>query len=82
MTAQYLHIGTMHAIKEHKGISEQIRHMERQLRDMEADSSWRGTPGEEQTLKGIDRYKVKKTSSPSPPTIRFYLSVSQAEILM
>ncbi|GAA5952757.1 hypothetical protein JCM3765_002266 [Sporobolomyces pararoseus] len=59
LTAQYLHIGTMHAIKEHKGISEQIRHMERQLRDMEADSSWRGTPGEEQTLKGIDRYKKK-----------------------
>ncbi|GAA6010598.1 hypothetical protein JCM11491_002989 [Sporobolomyces phaffii] len=59
LTAQFLHIGTMHAIKEHKGISEQIGHMNRQLREMEADTSWRGTPGEEQALKAIDRYKKK-----------------------
>ncbi|GAA5912608.1 ubiquitin conjugation factor core domain-containing protein [Sporobolomyces salmoneus] len=59
LTAQYLHIGTMHAIKEHKGISEQISHMNRQLREMEADTSWRGSPGEEQALKAIDRYKKK-----------------------
>lgn len=58
LTAQYLHIGTMHAIKEHKGISEQISHMNRQLREMEADSSWRGTPAEAQALNAIDRYKV------------------------
>ncbi|GAA5939856.1 ubiquitin-ubiquitin ligase UFD2 [Sporobolomyces koalae] len=59
LTAQFLHIGPMHAIKEHKGISEQIQHMNRQLRDMEADTSWRGSPNEEQTLKGIERYKKK-----------------------
>ncbi|GAA5833631.1 hypothetical protein JCM3766R1_002595 [Sporobolomyces carnicolor] len=59
LTAQYLHIGTMHAIKEHKGISEQIGHMNRQLREMEADSSWRGTPAEAQALNAIDRYKKK-----------------------
>jgi len=59
LTAQFLHIGPMHAIKEHKGISQQISHMNRQLRDMEADTSWRGSPGEEQALKGIERYKVR-----------------------
>ncbi|GAA5886450.1 hypothetical protein JCM16303_001413 [Sporobolomyces ruberrimus] len=59
LTAQFLHIGTMHAIKEHKGISEQITHMNRQLKEMEADTSWRGTPGEEQALKAIDRFKKK-----------------------
>jgi len=62
LTAQFLHIGPMHAIKEHKGISQQISHMNRQLRDMEADTSWRGSPGEEQALKGIERYKVSSLS--------------------
>lgn len=42
LCAQYLHIGPMHAIKEHKGISQQVSHMQRQLNDMEADSTWRG----------------------------------------
>lgn len=32
----------MHATKEHKGIGQQISHMQRQLNDMEADSTWRG----------------------------------------
>lgn len=38
----YLHIGVMHTIKEHKGISQQIRHEERQVAEIEADSTWRG----------------------------------------
>ncbi|GAA6060451.1 hypothetical protein JCM10212_000044 [Sporobolomyces blumeae] len=59
LCAQFLHIGPMHAIKEHKGISQQISHMMRQLKEMEADQSWRGTPGEEQAVKAIDRYKKK-----------------------
>lgn len=32
----------MHTIKEHKGISQQLNHMKRQLADMEADTTWRG----------------------------------------
>ena len=42
LCAQILHIGPMHAIKEHKGIGQQISHMQRQLNEMEADQTWRG----------------------------------------
>lgn len=42
LCAQFLHIGPMHAIKEHKGIGQQISHMQRQLNEMEADQTWRG----------------------------------------
>ncbi|POY75438.1 hypothetical protein BMF94_1509 [Rhodotorula taiwanensis] len=59
LCAQFLHIGPMHATKEHKGIGQQISHMQRQLNDMEADSTWRGTPQEAQMQTGIDRYKKK-----------------------
>ncbi|GJN94371.1 hypothetical protein Rhopal_007450-T1 [Rhodotorula paludigena] len=59
LCAQYLHIGPLHAIKEHKGIGQQVSHMQRQLNDMEADSTWRGTPQEAATQAGIDRYKKK-----------------------
>lgn len=38
----YLHIGPMHTIKEHKGITQQLSHMKRQLDDMMADTTWRG----------------------------------------
>lgn len=41
LCAQYLHIGPMHAVKEHKGIGQQVSHMQRQLNEMEADSTWR-----------------------------------------
>ncbi|GAA5912015.1 hypothetical protein JCM5296_007322 [Sporobolomyces johnsonii] len=59
LCAQYLHIGPMHAIKEHKGMGQQISHMQRQLQEMEADQSWRGTPNEAATQRGIDKYKKK-----------------------
>ncbi|BGO95650.1 Ubiquitin conjugation factor E4 [Rhodotorula toruloides] len=59
LCAQYLHLGPMHAIKEHKGIGQQVSHMQRQLNDMEADSTWRGTPQEAATKAGIERYKKK-----------------------
>ncbi|BGP03526.1 E4 ubiquitin-protein ligase UFD2 [Rhodotorula toruloides] len=59
LCAQYLHIGPMHAVKEHKGIGQQVSHMQRQLNDMEADSTWRGTPQEAATKAGIERYKKK-----------------------
>ncbi|KAI5478750.1 ubiquitin conjugation factor E4 B [Pseudohyphozyma bogoriensis] len=59
LCCQYLHIGTMHSIKEHKGLTDQLRHMKRQLNDMEADTTWRGTPGEAATQAQIDRYKKK-----------------------
>ncbi|GAA5956492.1 hypothetical protein JCM8115_000586 [Rhodotorula mucilaginosa] len=59
LCAQFLHIGPMHAIKEHKGIGQQISHMQRQLNEMEADQTWRGTPQEAATQAGIDRYKKK-----------------------
>lgn len=42
LCCSYLHIGVMHTIKEHKGISQQIRHEERQVAEIEADSTWRG----------------------------------------
>ncbi|GAA5985530.1 hypothetical protein JCM10908_007012 [Rhodotorula pacifica] len=59
LCAQFLHIGPMHAIKEHKGIGQQVSHMQRQLNEMEADQNWRGTPQEASTQAGIDRYKKK-----------------------
>lgn len=42
LCAQYLHIGPLHAIKEHKGMRQQVSHMTRQLADIEADTTWRG----------------------------------------
>ncbi|GAA5900931.1 hypothetical protein JCM8208_007568 [Rhodotorula glutinis] len=59
LCAQYLHLGPLHAIKEHKGIGQQVSHMVRQLADTEADSTWRGTPQEAATQASLDRYKKK-----------------------
>ncbi|TNY19299.1 ubiquitin elongating factor core-domain-containing protein [Rhodotorula diobovata] len=59
LCAQYLHIGPLHAIKEHKGMRQQVSHMTRQLADIEADTTWRGTPQEAATQAGLDRYKKK-----------------------
>lgn len=42
LCCSYLHIGIMHTIKEHKGYRQQLRHEERQIAEIEADSTWRG----------------------------------------
>ncbi|SGY17721.1 BQ5605_C015g07870 [Microbotryum silenes-dioicae] len=55
----YFRLGIMHAIKEHKGFSQQIRHMTRELADMETDQTYRGTPGEARALAEIERYKKR-----------------------
>lgn len=38
---------------------QQISHMGRQIAEMEADTTWRGTPGEQQTLAQIEQAKVR-----------------------
>ncbi|GAA6057987.1 hypothetical protein JCM3770_004600 [Rhodotorula araucariae] len=59
LCAQYLHLGPLHAIKEHKGIGQQVSHMQRQLADIEADRSWRETPQAAATQASLDRYKKR-----------------------
>ncbi|KAM0754000.1 hypothetical protein T439DRAFT_298470 [Meredithblackwellia eburnea MCA 4105] len=56
----YLHIGPMHAIREHKGYEQQASHLRRQMNELEADTTWRGTPNEAQTQAMIDRVKKKR----------------------
>ncbi|KAM0790391.1 hypothetical protein ACM66B_003273 [Microbotryomycetes sp. NB124-2] len=60
LTTAFLHIGPMHAIKEHKGMVQQVRYEERQIADIEHDSTWRGTPREAQTQTAIDRLRARK----------------------
>ncbi|ORY88496.1 ubiquitin elongating factor core-domain-containing protein [Leucosporidium creatinivorum] len=60
LCCSYLHIGIMHTIKEHKGYRQSIRHEERQIADIEADSTWRGTPGEAAAQAQLDRLKARK----------------------
>ncbi|GAA5865602.1 hypothetical protein JCM8547_007662 [Rhodosporidiobolus lusitaniae] len=64
LTAHYLHIGPMHAIKEHKGYGQQISHMGRQLREMEreVEGMEAGADGgrEKERARGeVERYKKK-----------------------
>ncbi|GAA5820843.1 hypothetical protein JCM11251_001840 [Rhodosporidiobolus azoricus] len=60
LTAQYLHIGPMHAIKEHKGYGQQISHMNRQLKDMEAEvEAAPAGQGRDRGREAIERYKRK-----------------------
>ncbi|GAA5905285.1 hypothetical protein JCM6882_003736 [Rhodosporidiobolus microsporus] len=60
LTAQYLHIGPMHAIKEHKGYGQQISHMQRQLRDMEAEvEAAPAGAGRDRGREQVERYKKK-----------------------
>ncbi|BGP43552.1 Ubiquitin conjugation factor E4 [Rhodotorula kratochvilovae] len=59
LCAQYLHLGPLHAIKEHKGIGQQVSHMQKQLAEMEGDTSWRGTPQEAAMQASVDRYKAR-----------------------
>lgn len=64
LTAQFLHIGPMHAIKEHKGYREQIRHMSRQLKDMEAEiEAAPAGAGRERGRAEVEQYKVRLRSS-------------------
>ncbi|KAK4046180.1 Ubiquitin conjugation factor E4 [Microbotryomycetes sp. JL201] len=60
LTATFLHIGLMHVIKEHKGMVQQIRFEERQIADIEHDSTWRGTPQEGPTQAAVDRLRSRK----------------------
>ncbi|GAA6034754.1 hypothetical protein JCM8097_001153 [Rhodosporidiobolus ruineniae] len=61
LCAQYLHLGPLHAIKEHKGYGDQIRHMERNLRDMEEEISRLpdGDAGRERGRGEVERYKKR-----------------------
>ncbi|GAA5972811.1 hypothetical protein JCM11641_003951 [Rhodosporidiobolus odoratus] len=72
LTAQYLHIGPMHAIKEHKAISQQISHMQRQLREMEEEVN-RESDG--QGRGELERYKKKLES------YRSYLLAFEVQLL-
>ena len=42
LCASFLHTGPMHAIKEHKGLMQQLSQMKRHIDDLEADTTWRG----------------------------------------
>lgn len=53
----YQHIGLCHAIRAHKSIEQNLSHYERELRDMEADTTWHGTPDEAAVRASIDRLK-------------------------
>ncbi|KAL8293009.1 hypothetical protein RQP46_000703 [Phenoliferia psychrophenolica] len=60
LSTAFFHIGPMSAIKEHKGLGQQLNQMKRQIEEIEADTTWRGTPGEAQTQSEIDRAKKRR----------------------
>lgn len=59
------HIGVMHSIKARKHIEQNISHYRRELGDMEADTTWRGSPNEALVQAQIDKYKKRITKEKS-----------------
>ncbi|GAA6013068.1 hypothetical protein JCM10207_006159 [Rhodosporidiobolus poonsookiae] len=62
LTLQYLHLGPLRAIREHKGLGQQVSHMERTLGDMEEEvnrAREAGGQGVQQAEGAVERYKAK-----------------------
>lgn len=59
------HVGVMHSIKAHKNIGQNISHYRRELADMEADTTWRGSPNEAMVQAQIDKYKKRMNKEKS-----------------
>ncbi len=59
LTIAMQHVGVMHSIKAHKNIGQNINHYRREVADMEADSTWRGSANEAMVQAQIDKYKKR-----------------------
>ncbi|KAK4705710.1 ubiquitin conjugation factor E4 B, partial [Phenoliferia sp. Uapishka_3] len=57
LCCSYLHIGPMRVIKEHHSMGKQISYLKKDIVEMEADITWRGTPNEATVQANIERYK-------------------------
>jgi len=59
LTIAIQHVGVMHTIKSHKNIGQNISHYKREVAEMEADTTWRGSPNEGMVQAQIEQAKKR-----------------------